>query len=174
MRPIHQQQRRHQDGSVVQQVSRAAGQILRFSTEEEVGVSHTDMREHQSPASLQWSNWFIKSRNQSLDIPFLVDVEQKWTPASFFNTWWSFIDELFVCSWCVQVRLIKSEIYTWMFLVFWYRSAFICLYFRLLSLQHVWWLVAKITILMICSDHKLVLQLLSGSIMNRKCWSFLG
>lgn len=52
VRPIHQQQRRHQDGSVVQQVSRAAGQILRFSTEEEVGVSHTDMREHQSPASL--------------------------------------------------------------------------------------------------------------------------
>ena len=34
---IHQQQRRHQDGSVVQQVPRAAGQILRLFTEEEVG-----------------------------------------------------------------------------------------------------------------------------------------
>lgn len=36
VRPIHQQQRRDQDGPVVQQVARAAGQILRLSAEEEV------------------------------------------------------------------------------------------------------------------------------------------
>lgn len=34
--PLHQQQRCHQDGPVVQQVARAAGQILRLSAEEEV------------------------------------------------------------------------------------------------------------------------------------------
>lgn len=39
VRAVHQQQRRHPDGSVIQQVARAAGPILRLIAEEEVSGS---------------------------------------------------------------------------------------------------------------------------------------
>lgn len=38
LRQVHQQQRRHPDGAVVQQIAGAAGQILRLFAEEEVGL----------------------------------------------------------------------------------------------------------------------------------------